>query len=263
MNISSSPLKDMGLPVSVEFIRDKNQNLEWRNILVTNKEFCLFLNKLMSKGINNIFDGAQLFFNENMIHERGGRIHFNKIKQKHEVSTGYENHPVYWVTWLGALVFSIYSGLRLPRRSEINLLFKSTKISLEIINAEHKLDDVTPMTTKNCIRGEINDVVGNLAVWCLDGEKHLSGDPQSITRYIYGTSWNRQASLKEITKNHFRPIIGSSRSVGIRLVKDSSTKKITFEELVEKVKNIPVILREKNSLSLCDKDLAIIGLFDL
>ncbi|OGI74193.1 hypothetical protein A2740_02300 [Candidatus Nomurabacteria bacterium RIFCSPHIGHO2_01_FULL_43_16] len=263
INVSPDSLKNNSLPAPIEFIPDKNKNLEWRNILVTNEEYCLFLNELRSNGINNILGGGQVFFNENMIYERGGRIHFNKTIQKYDISAGYKDHPVYWVTWIGASAFALYKGLRLPKRSEINSLVQNTQISFNTINAGHKLDDVQPINAKNYVPREVNNIVGNLAVWCSDGQKLLSNDPQSMTRYIYGTAWDRPATLKEITKYHFRPLVGNSRAVGIRLVKDLSMQKISFIELIARIKKISIILKEKKCFSLHKRDQAILDLFNL
>ena len=108
----------------------------------------------------------------------------------------------------------------------------------------------------------MNDAVGNLAVWCSDGQNQMSDDPQSMTRYIYGTAWNRPATLQEITKDHSRPLVGNSRAVGIRLVKDSALNKISFLELIERLKRIQIILRDNQDMSLREKDQKIINLFN-
>jgi hypothetical protein len=246
----------------MEFISDDAQKIEWRNILATNEEYCSFLNEMRNNGINNIVGGGQMLFNENMIDGRGGRIHFNKDKNKYEVSPGYENHPVYWVTWIGSSAFALSKGLRLPKRTEINTLVYNTNVSLDSINAGHKLDDVQPVNIEDYVPGEVNNVVGNLAVWCSDGKNQLPNDPQSATRYIYGTAWNRPATLREITKEHARPLVGNSRGVGIRLVKDGSSTQISPSELIERLRKIQTILKDNGAFSLHEKDEKIINLFN-
>jgi len=247
----------------IEFIVDDSQGLEWRNILVTNEEYCLFLNEMRNNGIDNIVDDGQIFFNENMIYGRGGRIHFNHNKNKYEINPGYKNHPVYWVTWIGSSAFALYQGLRLPKKTEIDNLVQNANVSFNLINAGHKLDDVQPTNLENYIPGEVNDIVGNLAVWCSDGKNQLPNDPQSVTKYIYGTAWNRPATLQEINKEHFRPLMGNSRGVGIRLIKDVSLKKISLPELIDRLKKIRVILKDNDNFSLREKDEKIINLFNV
>jgi formylglycine-generating enzyme required for sulfatase activity len=247
-------------PAPIEFIRPIDSNVEWRNTLVTNSEFCDFLNTLHANGVSNVRDGGQIFFNENMIDERGGRIHFDKSSSRYVISPGYENHPVYWITWIGAAAFAASKGLRLPLRHEIDQLVNNADVSLRAINAGHRSDDVYPIHSQNYLPGEINDLVGNLAVWCKDGNDQASLDTQSSTRYIYGTAWNRPATLHEITKGHSRPIVGNSRAVGIRLVRDLNTAPISQTELIDRLQSIPKILNDKSGMPLKDRDQAIIKL---
>lgn len=246
----------------IEYINDDHQSIKWRNTLVTNHEFCSFLNDLKKNGINNIMGCGQMFFNENMINERGGRIHFNKKLNEYEIVPGYENHPVYWVTWIGSAAFALSKGTRLPKRKEIEYLIKSNIDPSKEMNAGHKFDDVQPINIDNYTPGEINDTVGNLAVWCADGQKQLHDDPQSATRFIYGTAWNRPQTLHEITKDHSRPLIGNSRAVGIRIVKDPTLTQMSFSEVIEQLRKVQVILEEASDLSLHDVDQKIINLFN-
>jgi hypothetical protein len=244
----------------IAFVPDETNPIAWRNILVTNREYAEFLNALRSKNIFNVLDGGQMFFNENMIEARGGRIHFNTIHNVYEVSAGYEEHPVYWVTWIGALAFAHYRGLRLPTRAELCSLIEHTPVVFDAINAGHVHDDVQPVSLERYVHGAICDVVGNLSVWCSDGPDQKEGDPQSVTKYIYGTAWNRPATTQEMTKGNSRPIVGNSRSVGIRLVQDASTQPMSFEKLVAQIQKIPNILKEHTDKSLRFKDQAIIDL---
>lgn len=257
------PFEGTVYPAPIEFIAEKKKGIEWRNTLVTNDEFCSLLNELAHGGVFNLLDGGQVFFNENMIDERGGRIHFDQASQKYRVSNGYENHPVYWVTWIGAMAFARSQGLRLPTRLEIDELAQNAEVDFDTINAGHRFDDVYPIDSRNYKQGEIHDIIGNLAVWCSDGPKQLPNDPQSSTRYIYGTAWNRPATPREVTKDQSRPLTGNSRAVGIRLVKDSATRAIPFAELADKLQKISPLLQEKKNRPLRERDEAIITLLTL
>ena len=35
------------------------------------------------------------------------------------MSAGYEGHPAYWVTWIGAATLAAWHGARLPTRAEL------------------------------------------------------------------------------------------------------------------------------------------------
>ncbi len=203
-----------------ENISDPESNILWGNQLVANRDFVEFINAMYQEGVPNVINGAQLFVNENMIPDRGGRVWFNTNKGVYEITPSYEDHPVYWVTWLGAAAYARYKGGRLPDRSEMQRLVDSQSVDLSGANCDHKNDDVLPagLTPPNAIG--MYDMVGNLSVWCRDG--YLETPGQSLNRYIFGTAWNRSGTPHELSKIKSRPVSGCSRSVGIRLIEDSA-----------------------------------------
>jgi Sulfatase-modifying factor enzyme 1 len=95
--------------------------LEVRDTLVSNTEFAAFVNAMSSAGMPNGHGGTRLLACE-MPHERGGRLHHDPAADRWGVSPGYEDHPVYWVTWIGAAAFAAWSGARLPDQPVQRLL---------------------------------------------------------------------------------------------------------------------------------------------
>ena len=74
--------------------------------------------ELAGAGLANSHAGTSLLACE-MPHERGGRLHRDPATGRWHVSEGYEHHPVYWVTWIGAAAFAAWSNARLPTRAEL------------------------------------------------------------------------------------------------------------------------------------------------
>ncbi|MEW1837691.1 hypothetical protein AB0392_07035 [Nonomuraea angiospora] len=73
-----------------------------------------------NKGLHNTSGGAYLLCCE-MPHERGGRLHRDPVSGRWMVSPGFENHPAYWVTWIGAAAFAARHSARLPQLDLMNL----------------------------------------------------------------------------------------------------------------------------------------------
>jgi hypothetical protein len=120
--------------------------VEIRNLLVSNAEFARFLNAMAEAGMPNSHSGTYLLACE-MPHERGGRLHQDKTTGLWDVSTGFDDHPAYWVTWIGAAAFAAWTGARLPARDEILGLTASATVS----NAGYQSGDVTPLASPDAI----------------------------------------------------------------------------------------------------------------
>jgi hypothetical protein len=214
-----------------EYVRDGEN--EWLNQPVSNTEFAQFLNKMYQEGVPNTIHGTQLFVNENMIPERGGRIWFNSNQGKYDITPGYENSPVYWVTWLGAATYARYHGCRLPQRQEIDALTRKhiDTINPKQINVGHNVGDASPAGQFPANSQAMYDLIGNVASWCQDGT--ASTVNPRMSRYMYGSSWNGDATAEAYTHSRERPISGCSRSTGIRLIKDENSM-LTPAELAER-----------------------------
>lgn len=151
-----------------------------------------------------------------MPHERGGRLHYDPAAGQWQVSPGYGDYPVYWVTWIGAAAFAAWAGARLPARAE---LLRLTQDAALTGNAGYRCGDVTPVTEPGPPPAGIHHLLGNLQLWCDDGPgQALAGGP--AVRWLYGTAWNTPATREAAQQPRWRHILGCSRGVGIRLVRD-------------------------------------------
>jgi hypothetical protein len=212
-----SPLQPQW-PGAARYVR--HGGLDVRDLLVTNAEYAAFLNAMGEAGMPNIQGGAYLLACQ-MPHERGGRLHQDTATGRWEVSTGFEDHPVYWVTWIGAAAFAAWTGARLPSRVELlRLTADSTAV-----NAGYLSSDVT-LTEPGRRSGEIHHLLGNLQVWCCDGPptSRCSGGPPG--RWLFGVAWNTPATDEEARRLRHRHILGCSRGVGIRLVGDAAQEPV-------------------------------------
>ena len=216
-------VRGRGKTVRVRFVADARALTSWRNTLVTNIEFCHFLNAMRAVRLPNVIGGTHLFVNEAMPHSRGGRISFSHSVGRYQVSAGFEDHPVYWVTWIGAAAFARYAGCRLPRRTEMDGLTMAAGVDLSTINADYRVGDVLPVTEPDLPETRIHHLVGNVQVWCLDGPTAPTDGDEPASRYLYGAAWNTPANLDEIRRSRARHIAGCSRGVGIRLIRDVGT----------------------------------------
>jgi hypothetical protein len=191
-------------------------DLEWRNLLVTNDEFAVFLNEMAAEGLLNCLDGSYLLAVE-MPHERGGRLHYNPRARQWIVNPGFGSHPAYWVTWIGAAAFAARQGARLPHRAE--MIAETGFGDLTVTNHGYEVGDTVPVTQPGCGPDEIHHLAGNLQVWCSDGP---DGDPSvPVSRWLHGAAWNTPGTSEEIRRPRGRHLTGASRGVGIRLVRNS------------------------------------------
>jgi hypothetical protein len=202
--------------------------LAWRNFLVSNAEFAAFLNELADAGLANSHAGTYLLACE-MPHERGGRLHRDPATGRWHVSEGYEHHPAYWVTWIGAAAFAVWCSARLPTRAELieETLHKGTAAA----NVGYQFGDVTPVTEPGRPADETHHLVGNVQVWCCDGPfpAELHGGPAA--RWLHGAAWNTPATREEIHRARHRHLTGCSCGVGIRLVRGHASAKVPAAEL--------------------------------
>jgi hypothetical protein len=190
--------------------------LEVRNLLVSNSEYARFLNALAVAGMPNSHGGTWLLACQ-MPHERGGRLHHDASTGQWTVSPGYEDYPAYWVTWIGAAAFAAWTGARLPTRAELATLTVGVPASG---NAGYRDADASPVTEPGTGPSGTHHLLGNLQLWCSDGPDSdaISGGP--VTRWLYGIAWNTPATREAAEQLRSRHLLGCSRGVGIRLVRD-------------------------------------------
>lgn len=216
-------------PPSPAYVAATPDELRWRNVLVTNAEMCVLLNGLAAAGMDNTVDGVRLLAIV-MPHERGGRLHH--AKEGWRVSPGFEHHPAYWVTWIGAAAYALSEGARLPIRAEMEALTEGVQAS----NAAYSVGDVTPVAEPGSGADAVHHRVGNLQVWCADGPRN---EPSwaPVTRYLHGVAWNTPSTREEVSRPRSRHLLGASRGVGIRLVRDRTTGSgLSLEEIADRLR---------------------------
>jgi formylglycine-generating enzyme required for sulfatase activity len=217
-----------GRPVPVHYVR--RDGMEVRNLLVSNAEFARFLNAMAEAGMPNSHGGTYLLACE-MPHERGGRLHQDKPAGSWDVSTGFDDHPAYWVTWIGAAAFAAWTGARLPARDEILSLTASATVS----NAGYQSGDVTPVSEPGRGADEIHHLLGNLQVWCSDGPSAPDCLDGPAARWLSGVAWNTPATRKEARRLRHRHILGCSRGIGIRLIRDGTSRPVPISDLAARL----------------------------
>ncbi|WP_369185817.1 hypothetical protein [Streptomyces sp. Y1] len=185
----------------------------WRNLLLSNQEMADLLNRLQEAGLENTQHGTHLLINP-MPHERGGRLHQDQ-RRKWRVSPGFERHPAYWVTWLGASAAAAWSSARLPTRAEALAAFASAQPAY---NCGYAFGDTTPVSEPDRGAGQIHHLLGNVQIWCSDGPTTASDTP--LLRHLVGAAWNTPGDARTVNERRARFLLGASRGVGVRLVRD-------------------------------------------
>lgn len=207
--------------------------LEWRNLLVSNAEYADFLNELSDTGLPNSHTGTHLLLCP-MPHQRGGRLHQHPRSGRWVVSPGYEGHPVYWVTWIGAAAFAARHGARMPTRAE---MLEQTRPATDtadpaandITNSDYRVGDVTPVAEPSRGPSQIHHLVGNLQVWCADGPAGPAeaAPEEPLVRWLHGAAWNTPSTAWEIHRPRYRHLTGCSRGVGVRLVRANAHSNVS------------------------------------
>jgi len=221
------------------------------NTYITNETFVSFLNYLKKIGITNtLIDGHYLFYNSNIISSRGGRIFINKNKQ-FAVLSGFEKHPVNWISWLGASLFSVWVGMRLLDEIEWELIAnQSTPIEKNlhpelIANIRHSIGDTTSVYKYKANNLGIYDMFGNVRTWCINWYSYKNKKQNYLTfmKAVKGGSWNR-----DITNIHFKdykPWLMSARGIGFRLLKDDKCNLLNNNNFNQLTKNVIEIISQK------------------
>ncbi|MFD7896943.1 SUMF1/EgtB/PvdO family nonheme iron enzyme [Streptomyces sp. NPDC059743] len=208
-----TPSPAQALPASAYYPVKK---VSWRNLLVTNAEMADLLTMLHAAGAPNTRLGTNLLVCP-MPHERGGRLHFDAGRRVWRVSPGYESHPAYWVTWAGAAAMAAWLGARLPTRAEA----LEATAGARAYNCDYAVGDASSVAEPGHSLHQIHHLVGNLQIWCGDGSDQPVAEP--VQRYLFGAAWNTPGSEEAIGAVRSRNLLGSSRGVGVRLVRDSRT----------------------------------------
>ncbi|MFJ8628565.1 SUMF1/EgtB/PvdO family nonheme iron enzyme [Kitasatospora sp. NPDC093550] len=193
----------------------------WRTHLVSNEEMAELLNILSEAGMDNARDGVNLFVIP-MRMQRGGRLHRDP-DGRWRPTPGYEHHPAYWVTWLGAAALAAWHGARLPTRAEV---LEAAATVTAVYNSDYRFGDATSVVEPGREPGDIHHLVGNVQVWCQDGPDagEAAGLELPLRRHLVGAAWNTPATREAVAEGRSRFLLGASRGVGVRLVRDPSIR---------------------------------------
>ena len=135
---------------------------------VTNAEYAEFLN---AKG-KHAEAGKEWYLIGNHL----SRIEY--VSRKYQVKAGYENHPVTFVSWYGAMAYAEWKGKRLPTEAEwekaarggLSGLKYPWGNAIDATNANYNrhVGDTTPVGKYPANGYGLYDMTGNVWEWCLD-----------------------------------------------------------------------------------------------
>ena len=136
---------------------------------VTNAQYAAFLN---AKGKHT--ESGKTWLNIG----RGGSVRIEYVAGVYRAKGGYENHPVTYVSWYGAVAYSKWKGKRLPTEAEWEKAARGNlsgltypwgnSIDRNKANYNNHIRDTTAVGTYTANGYGLYDMAGNVWEWCLD-----------------------------------------------------------------------------------------------
>ena len=192
---------------------------------VTNAEYAAFLN---AKGKHT--ESGKTWLD---IGDGGARIEY--VAGVYRAKGGYENHPVIYVSWYGAMAYSKWKGKRLPTEAEWEKAARGNlsgqkypwgnTIDSSKANYDLNIGDTTAVGEYTANGYGLYDMAGNVWEWCLDeynsgfyavspSQNPLSGANSirwildnytgvNSSRVLRGGSWNNTAARNVRVANRF------------------------------------------------------------
>lgn len=234
----------------------KIDNFKLATTAVSNVCFAAFLNWMSHSGVDNEIAGNYLFIDTFMPAERGGRIF--KTNNDYKVLSGFEDHPVNWVNYLGATAFARWLGYRLMTEAEWEYVAKMSE-DMGGDNLSFRSGDTCEVDGGGKNSLGIYQWWGNVRTWCSDWYYPGYTKPDLyLMKSIRGGSWNSKKPAPY--ERNYKPFMIGARSTGIRLVEDKGGK--MSKELAGKFGKF---VRKKEwlniSINLVNKELA--GFFEI
>jgi hypothetical protein len=112
------------------------------NILTTNIAYVDFLNDLFENWWNEMFNWLSLLINYHMPEARWGRIYYDAANSTFAVREGFENYPVYWISWLWSFLYCYAKSFKLP---SLEIAQWISEISAQESNIWERFWDATPV----------------------------------------------------------------------------------------------------------------------
>ena len=136
---------------------------------VTNAEYAAFLN---AKGKHT--ESGKTWLDIGSAHVR-----IEYVAGVYRVKAGYENHPVTFVSWYGAMAYAAWAGKRLPTEAEWEKAARGNLAGLTYpwgntidsskANYNRHIGDTTAVGEYTANGYGLYDMAGNVWEWCLDG----------------------------------------------------------------------------------------------
>ena len=212
---------------------------------VTNAEYAAFLN---AKGKHTESGKTWLYI--------AARVRIEYVAGVYRAKGGYENHPVTYVSWYGAVAYSKWKGKRLPTEAEWEKAARGNLAGLKYpwgntidrnkANYNRHIGDTTAVGEYTANGYGLYDMAGNVYEWCLDGydsgfyavsssQNPLSGANSIMwildnytgvnsSRVLRGGAWHNTAQLVRVAgRANATPVLADSAAVGFRCVRDTVT----------------------------------------
>jgi len=227
---------------------------------VTNAQYARFLNEYKAKiglrGVLTDSDGNKLM-NIDSKHIPVENVPINKVGDTYIPKTGYENHPVNFVSWYGAVAYAKHYGKRLPTEAEWERAARDG-----LMGKQYPWGDIPPdgafcnFADRSTISGRnsewshrkaydghhytapvgsympngygLHDMAGNVWEWCADWygyypnsyEKNPTGPDSGAARILRGGSWNNTPKHLRVAYRYSRKPTITIPYVGFRCASD-------------------------------------------
>lgn len=202
--------------------------------LITNLQYTIFLNILEIKNEQNGTYDFMNFFNRS--------VRIKKQAGLYVVVPGFEMHPVTHINWLGAYIFSLAIGARLPTEAECE---KASRGGLErksfpwgnempnptLANFGENIGKTTSIGSYSSNGYGLYDMAGNVWEWTMDwyhpdyykkaDTKNPTGPTDGVDKVIRGGGWAYSATELRCSKRGRTWARLGGTNLGFRVVVDS------------------------------------------